>query len=122
MIEKVSFLKEIIPELWIFMVMFLVVYIPVSMLIGFWHRKTQLKVELTLTAHQNPFVAKLFRTMLDVQVGKASKEEIDKFRKMLLDIEKEINFESLYNKISNNLFSIQVIFDPLKSTGAKIKI
>jgi hypothetical protein len=71
--------------------MFLGIYIPVAIIIGFWHRKTQLKVEQTLNLQQNPFLAKLFRTMLDVQTGKADKEEIEKFRGFLTDIEKKFD-------------------------------
>lgn len=91
LIEKIPFLKGIVPELWIFVVVFLAFYIPSSIIIGFWHRKTQLKVEQTLTLQQNPFIAKLFRTLLDVQTGKASKEEIEGFRILLRDIEKKFD-------------------------------
>jgi len=76
-----------------FMILFLVLYIPSSIIIGFWHRKTQLKVETTLTAEQSPVVAKMFRTMLDVKTGKASKEEIEKFRTFLLNIEKKFEMD-----------------------------
>ncbi|EPA05318.1 hypothetical protein [Candidatus Nitrosarchaeum limnium] len=92
LIEKIPFLKEIVPELWIFVVVFLALYIPVSIIIGFWHRRTQLRVETTLSMEQNPFVAKMFRTMLDVQTGKATKEEIEKFREVLVKIEKKFEF------------------------------
>ena len=91
LIERIPFLQEFIPQLWIFAVMFLAIYIPVAIIIGFWHRKTQLKVEQTLSLQQNPFVAKLFRTMLDIQTGKASKEEIEKFRGFLINIEKKFD-------------------------------
>ena len=91
LIERIPFLQEIIPELWIFVILFLLFYIPASIIIGFWHRKTQLKVETTLSMEQNPFVAKMFRTMLDVQTGKASKEEIDEFREFLQKIEKKFD-------------------------------
>jgi len=91
LIERIPVLQDIVPELWIFMVMFLVIYIPASIIIGFWHRKTQLKVEQTLTLQQNPFIAKLFRTLLDVQTGKASKEEIEEFRLFLKNIEKKFD-------------------------------
>jgi hypothetical protein len=88
LIEKVAFLGELIPELWIFTILFLVIYIPISILIGAWHRKTQLRVEATIIAQANPVLAKMFRTLLDVQTGKADDEEIEKFRKMLEGIEK----------------------------------
>ena len=89
LIERIPFLQDIVPELWIFAILFLLLYIPTSIVIGFWHRKTQLKVDTTLGMYQNPFVAKMFRTILDVQTGKASTEEIEEFRKLLLNIEKK---------------------------------
>ncbi len=91
LIEKVSFFKELIPELWMFVILFLGFYIPASILIGYWHRRTQLRVEATLTMQQNPLLAKMFRTILDVQTGKATKEEIEKFRELLTDIEKKLD-------------------------------
>ena len=89
LIERIPFLQDIVPELWIFAILFLLLYIPTSIIIGFWHRKTQLKVDTTLAMYQNPFTAKMFRTILDVQTGKASTEEIEEFRKLLLQIEKK---------------------------------
>jgi len=88
LIEKVVFFKEIFPDLWIFATLFIVSYIPAAVLIGFWHRKTQLRVETTLVQQQNPVFARMVRTLLDVQTGKASKEEIEEFRKMLESIER----------------------------------
>ena len=89
LIERIPFLQEFVPELWIFVIMFLIIYIPASIVIGFWHRKTQMKVEQTLSLQQNPFMAKLFRSMLDIQTGKATKEEIEEFRSFLTNIEKK---------------------------------
>ena len=63
--------------------MFLWFYIPAAILIGVWHRRTQLRVENTVVMEQNPFFAKMFRTMLDVQTKKASENEIEEFRKKL---------------------------------------
>jgi len=83
LIEQIPFLNNLIPELWIFIIMFLGFYIPAAILIGIWHRRTQLQVENTITLEQNPFFAKIFRTMLDVQTKKASENEIEEFRKKL---------------------------------------
>ena len=93
LIERIPFLQEIVPELWIFVLLFLVLYIPTSIIIGFWHRKTQMKVENTLGYQENPVLAKMFRVMLDVKTGTASKEEIQEFRKFLIDIEKKFAFK-----------------------------
>ena len=88
LIERVTFFKELVPELWIFALMFILFYIPAAVLIGYWHRRTQLRVETTIVNQQNPILARMIRTLLDVQTGVASEEEIKEFRKMLNKIEK----------------------------------
>lgn len=92
LIEKIPIFQEIFSDLWVFAVLFLAVYIPAAIIIGYWHRRTQLKVENTITMQQNPFYAKLFRVLIDVQLGKMSKEEIEKFRTFLIDIEKKMDY------------------------------
>jgi len=90
LIEKIPFLNNLIPELWVFVIMFLGFYIPAAILIGTWHRRTQLRVENTVMMEQNPFFAKMFRTMLDVQTKKASEKEIEEFREFLTKIESKL--------------------------------
>jgi len=87
LIEKIPMFQDLIPNLSIFVLLFLGFYIPTAIIIGFWHRKTQLKVETTLTMQQNPVFAKMIRTILDVQTGKASDKEIKEFREFLTKIE-----------------------------------
>jgi hypothetical protein len=89
LIEKITFFKELMPDLWIFALVFLVVYVPAAILIGSWHRRTQLRVETTMIQQQNPVLARMIRTLLDVQTGIATKDEIDEFRKMLAKIERK---------------------------------
>jgi len=89
LIERVTIFKELIPDLWIFALLFIVCYIPAATLIGFWHRRTQLRVETTIVNQQNPVLARMIRTLLDVQTGVASEDEIKEFRKMLEKIEKK---------------------------------
>ena len=92
LIEKVTFFKELVPDLWIFALMFILIYVPAAILIGYWHRRTQLKVENTITMQQNPFYAKLFRMLIDVELGNLTKEEIEKYRSFLIDIEKKMDY------------------------------
>ena len=89
LIERVTFFKDLVPELWIFALMFILIYVPAAILIGYWHRRTQLRVETTIINQQNPILAKMIRTLLDVQTGVASKEEIKEFRDMLKSIERK---------------------------------
>jgi uncharacterized protein YneF (UPF0154 family) len=87
LIERVEFLHGIFNELWVFVVVFIVIYIPASIIIGSWHRKTQLKIEADIMIRQNPLWAKMFRTLLDVQTGKISNEEVEEMRTLLKKIE-----------------------------------
>ena len=87
LIERVEFLNEIFKELWVFVLVFVAIYIPASILIGSWHRKTQLSVEADILIRQNPLWAKMFRTLLDVQTGKISDKEIEEMRSLLKKIE-----------------------------------
>ena len=90
LIEKVSFLQELFAELWIFVVLFILVYIPAAITIGHWHRTTQLKVESTLSILENPTLARFFRILIDIQLGNASKEEIQQTRNLLKQIERKM--------------------------------
>ena len=91
LIERVDVLNEIFPNLWIFIVVFVLLYIPIATVIGAWHRKTQLKVDIEVAIRQNPIWAKMFRTLIDIQTGKASKEEIESARKFLKSIESKVD-------------------------------
>ena len=43
---------------------------------------------MTMKMFEDPTMAKMIKMLLDVQTGKASKEEIDEFRKTMIEIEK----------------------------------
>ena len=87
--------EELFSNLWIFGVIFLVTYIPISILIGFWHRRTQLSVENYIQQKESPVFCKLVRNILDVKTGKASKQDIEEFRKMLSKIETQVDNQRL---------------------------
>ena len=84
LIEEINVLGEIFSNLWIFVVIFLAVYIPAAILIGNWHRKTQMKIEHEQTMKQSPLMARNFRILLE---GKASAKEVENLRKFLKSIE-----------------------------------
>jgi len=71
-----------------FGIIFILAYIPLSIIIGAWHRRTQLRVEQDIVTRQNPFLAKTLALIIDIQTNKASKEQIETMRKTLEDIEK----------------------------------
>lgn len=93
LIERVEFLDEIFSELWMFIILFVGIYFPISIAVGAWHRKTQIKIENEQALLNNPFMARNFRMMIDIIEGKASKDEIEKFREFLTKIEKKSDLD-----------------------------
>ena len=86
-VERVPALNEIFSSLWLFGFVFILAYIPVAILIGAWHRKTQLKIDMDVAMRQNPIFARMFRVLLESQLGKASQEDIESALKLLKQIE-----------------------------------
>ena len=86
-IERIPELNGIFGNLGIFVIIFILLYVPVAIIIGAWHKKSQMRIDVDVALRHNPLFAKMIRVLLDVQTGKASQEEIDSFRKMLKQIE-----------------------------------
>jgi len=87
LIERVPILNEIFSSLWVFAVFFIVLYIPIAVLIGNWHKKTQLNIDIDAIFRHNLLLAKSLRIIIDISDGKASKKEIEDIRKLLKAIE-----------------------------------
>ncbi len=92
LLEGNTIFEKFISNMWLFTIIFGIFYIPVAILIGRWHTNTQISVEQTIKLFEDPIMARMIRTLLDVQTGIATKEEIDEFRKTMIEIEnKDIN-------------------------------
>lgn len=87
LIERIEFLGDWFSNLWVFIVIFLAVYIPVAILIGNWHRKTQMKIEHEQAMKQSPLMARNFRIMIDLLQGEASEQEVKDLREFWKSIE-----------------------------------
>jgi hypothetical protein len=75
---------------WIFAATFIAVYIPLSIAIGYWHRKTQWKVEQEALFHQNVVQARLWLFMIRLVQGKTTETEQVEMQKMLEKIIKKM--------------------------------
>jgi len=89
LIERIPFLEDIFSDLWMFAIFFVLIYVPAAVFVGFWHKRTQMKVEMEVMARQNPFIAKWFRIIIDILSEKSSPEEVEDLRKLLKSIEEE---------------------------------
>jgi len=87
LVEQVEFLDNIFSELWVFGLVFILLYIPIAVVIGLWHRKTQVKIESDLIMFRQPFRAIQTRVLMDLIEGKADMNEVNNLRKTLISIE-----------------------------------
>ncbi len=87
LIEKDPILNEILSDLWIFAAILMIFYVPTSILIGYWHRHTQLSTENTIKRLEDPLLAHICRIILDSRIGKASEKEIIELKVLLSKIE-----------------------------------
>ena len=91
LVERIEFLGDWFSNLWIFIVIFLGVYIPIAILIGNWHRRTQMKIEHEQSMKQSPLMARNFRIMLELLEGKASESEVKELKEFWKSIEENKN-------------------------------
>lgn len=87
LIERVEWLNVLLGNIILFTTVFVLVYVPVAILVGVWHRRTQIKIDADIGWLYSPINAKVFRILLDAQMGKASAAELEKLRALLKDIE-----------------------------------
>ena len=88
LIERITALDEIFKELWLFVVIFILIYIPTAILIGYWHNRTQMRVEITRMVRENPMIARMWRVLFEIQMGKFSQDEVKELLEILKSIEK----------------------------------
>ena len=88
LIEKAPFLNSVFSSIWIFAIVFIAVYVPLGMAIGYWHRKNQFTVEAEALFNQNQIGATLDLFLIDLIDGKVTEEEKQRIRSYLLKVMK----------------------------------
>lgn len=92
LIDRLDFLhNSIFSNLVFFIIFLLMIYIPLAIILGKWHVKTQYRTELVAMWEEWPYMAKTLRVLLDIANDKISKEELESLRKFFLDIEQHKN-------------------------------
>jgi hypothetical protein len=89
LIEGNKIFEAFITDLWVFVTIVTIFYIPISILIGKWHTDTQIKEEMEMKMFQEPIIAKMIRGLLDAKEGKSNEDEIKEFREFLIEIEQK---------------------------------
>ena len=67
---------------------FIAIYVPLSIIIGYWHRKSQWRVEAEALFKENRIGATMWLFVIDLIDGKITEQEKKEMREMLLNITK----------------------------------
>ncbi len=88
LIDRVPQLSSIFTSIWFFAIVFIITYLPLAMIIGYWHRKSQWSVEQEALFKENKVAAILWLYIFDLLEGKVSEQEKKDMRDTLLSITK----------------------------------
>jgi hypothetical protein len=86
LLQRVPAIHDLHINIWIFALIFIAIYLPVGMIIGYWHRRNQFSVEAEALFNQNQIGATMYLFMIDMIDGKVTEEEKQHVRKYLLKI------------------------------------
>jgi hypothetical protein len=86
LLERVPAIHALHINIWMFALIFVAIYLPVGMIIGYWHRKNQFSVEAEALFNQNQIGATMTLFLIDLIDGKVTDEEKQHMRKYLLKI------------------------------------
>src|SRR5688572_33512069 len=71
-----------------FAMTFIAIYVPLSIIIGYWHRKSQWRVEAEALFNENRIGGTMCLFVIDLIDGKITEQEKKEMREMLLKITK----------------------------------
>jgi hypothetical protein len=86
LLQRVPAIHSLHINIWIFALIFVAIYLPLGMIIGYWHRKNQFSVEAEALFNQNQIGATINLFLIDLIDGKVTEEEKQQMRKYLLKI------------------------------------
>ncbi len=94
-IKEVTFLNSIFGSLLIFTLVFVAIYLPTAMLIGYWHRRSQYSVENEALLQENWIWAWLALYQIRLIEGKTTTEETNEIKLYLETILKRQKKDAL---------------------------
>jgi hypothetical protein len=99
LIDRVPVLNSVFSNIWIFSIIFIIIYLPLGMIIGYWHRKNQFSVEQEALFSQNIIGAKINLFLIDLIDGKITEEEKREMRSYLLKISRRADKTTAPEKV-----------------------
>jgi len=63
LVEYVTFLERLFPNLTFYAIIGLIIYVPTATIVGYFHRTKQLKTDMTLAQEQNPYTLEILEKL-----------------------------------------------------------
>ncbi|HEY9398948.1 MAG TPA: hypothetical protein VIP29_03515 [Nitrososphaeraceae archaeon] len=102
MIEQLPFIAGVFASIWTFAILFILIYVPLSIVLGYWHRKSQWKVEQDALFRENKVGAIMWMYVIDLIEGNVSEEDKKLMKESLLKITRGETRLYGTNKLSKN--------------------
>jgi len=109
LIDRLPYLGELFDSILIFAIVFILAYVPLSIVLGYWHRKSQWKVEQDALFRENKVGAIMWMYVIDLIEGNVSEEDKKLMKESLLKI----------TRGETRLYGIKKSTDNRKSTDKK---
>jgi len=102
LIDQIPYLAGVFDNIIIFAIVFVLMYVPIGIVLGYWHRKTQWKVEQDALFRENKVGAIMWMYVIDLIEGNVSEEDKKLMKKALLGITRGETRLYSTNKLSKN--------------------
>ena len=88
-IEMTNSIHEVISNIAIFAVLFFIIYIPITLVVGKWHYKNQFRVDNSMEFFKESGLLKCYKLLFDLKTNSADPKEVEAFKKMLQEFEEK---------------------------------
>jgi hypothetical protein len=86
LIDQIPYLAGVFNNIIFFAIVFVLMYVPIGIVLGYWHRKTQWKVEQDALFRENKVGAIMWMYVIDLIEGNVSEEDKKLMKEALLGI------------------------------------
>jgi hypothetical protein len=102
LIDQIPYLAGVFNNIIFFAIVFVLMYVPIGIVLGYWHRKTQWKVEQDALFRENKVGAIMWMYVIDLIEGNVSEEDKKLMKEALLGITRGETRLYRTNKSSKN--------------------
>ena len=88
-VESIDSVHEVLSNVVIFTILFLIIYVPIATVFGNNYYKNQHRVDYAMMFSKSSGAIKFFKLLFDLKTNSADPKEVEAFKKMLHDFEEK---------------------------------